>query len=60
MGKEYAEQMLNETLNKAYQEHILSLLIHPAKKVKMNKVVLVVKMPLEYPPYGKCKQYTKG
>ena len=49
--------MLNKTLNHAYQEHILSLFVNPIKKGKMKKVVLEVKMTLEYPPHEKSKQY---
>ena len=60
MGKEYTERMLNKTLNKAYQEHVLSLTISSAKKKKMQKVVLVAKTTLEYPPHGESKQYKKG
>ena len=55
MGEEYTGQMLNETRNKAYQEHILSLSMSSAKKEKMKKLVLVVKMTLEYPPHGEFK-----
>ena len=51
--------MLNKTLNKAYQEHILSLSIPSAKQEKMKKEVLVVNMTLEYPPHGEFKQYKK-
>ena len=60
MGEEYTEQMLNKTLNKAYQEHIRSLFITPTKEGKMKKVVSEVKMTLEYPPHGKFEQYKKG
>ena len=52
--------MLNKTLNKAYQEHVLSLLIPTPKKEKMQKVVLVVMTTLEYSLHGEFKQYKKG
>ena len=58
--KAYTEQMLNETLNMAYQEHILSLSISSAKKKKTKKVILVVKMTPEYPPHEKIEQYKNG
>jgi hypothetical protein len=60
MGEEYTEQMLNEILNKAYQEHIRSLYVPLTKEVRMKKVVLEVKMTLEYPPHGNFQQYKKG
>ena len=60
MDKEYTEQLLNETLNKAYQEHIPSLSMLSAKKEKTKKEILVVKMTLEYPPHGESKQYKDG
>ena len=52
--------MLNETLNKDYQEHILFLYVIPAKEDKMRKKVLTIKMSLEYLPHGKFEQYKKG
>ena len=47
MGEEYTEEMLNKIVNKAYQEYILSLSMSSAKKEKMKKKVLVVKVMLE-------------
>ena len=46
MDKEYTQRMLNETLNKAYQEHIFSFFVNPTKESRMKKVVLEVKMTL--------------
>ena len=59
MGKEYTERMLNKTLNKAYQDHVLSLHVTLAKEGKMKKVVLEMKMSLEYPPHGNFEQYKR-
>ena len=52
--------MLNKMLIEAYQEHILSLHANPAKEGKMKKVVLEVKISLEYPPHRKFIAVQEG